>query len=418
MYNWDVLQSQRPRSARALSNDRAIHKAGIEEILRVGVDHVSLRGVGALAGLTHGATYARYEDADELLVDLWATDLEQRAITLFTLCLNACESPSARTVGELFDHVRNVTPADIASVQVLLCARRIPVLLEEVEPFIVNYLQRENCASPVVSSTFTRAMCVYSLMIAQIQYSHNSSNRTSHLDRLQSWILPALLTNPVDVAAVHCTAPSVPLLDVEPFDIKSSVALATYQVVGKSGYTHATLSRIARRAKCSTGAIYGLYNSKEELVADTYRLANHRRWQRHDNFTGILDEGVVAQLLYETGCSINATWCNYLLEFSIATLFSPLLFEAISHETGGVALMIQALTGLDEEERSLLGDLVSIFSLLTYGVSFISAVCGSMECTNFSQFTEPLRSVVRDSVGTTWERLCEQIDLFAAQLEA
>jgi AcrR family transcriptional regulator len=56
-------------------------------LLRVGVDHVSLRDVSARAGLTHGAAYARYEDANELLVDLWISKLQNRAIRLFTLCL-------------------------------------------------------------------------------------------------------------------------------------------------------------------------------------------------------------------------------------------------------------------------------------------------------------------------------------------
>ena len=58
-----------------IANDAAIRDAAIGEVLRVGVDHVSLRDVGHEAGLTHGATYARYEDVDELLVDLWNSEL-------------------------------------------------------------------------------------------------------------------------------------------------------------------------------------------------------------------------------------------------------------------------------------------------------------------------------------------------------
>ncbi len=76
-------RSQRTRSARAVANDSAIREAAVNEVLRVGVDHVSLRDVGHSAGLTHGATYARYEDVDELLVDLWNSVLRQRAITMF-----------------------------------------------------------------------------------------------------------------------------------------------------------------------------------------------------------------------------------------------------------------------------------------------------------------------------------------------
>jgi AcrR family transcriptional regulator len=92
-----VDSQPKTRSKKALANDELIRNAGIGEILRVGVDHVSLREVSARAGLTHGATYARYEDADELLVDLWIVQLAERAIALFELCLTAARTPRRRT---------------------------------------------------------------------------------------------------------------------------------------------------------------------------------------------------------------------------------------------------------------------------------------------------------------------------------
>ena len=61
---------ERRRSQRALTNDKAILAAAVDEIVRVGVDRVSLRDVGHVAGLTHGATYARYEDVSELLIEV------------------------------------------------------------------------------------------------------------------------------------------------------------------------------------------------------------------------------------------------------------------------------------------------------------------------------------------------------------
>ena len=82
-------RSQRTRSARAIANDTAIRDSAISEVLRVGVDHVSLRDVGHHAGLTHGATYARYEDVDELLVDLWNSVLAKRATALFEMSMTA-----------------------------------------------------------------------------------------------------------------------------------------------------------------------------------------------------------------------------------------------------------------------------------------------------------------------------------------
>src|ERR1700683_1141944 len=100
-------RSQRTRSARALTNDAAIPDAAIGEVLRVGVDHVSLRDVGHRAGLTHGATYARYEDVDELLVDLWNSTLVPRAVAMYELSAAAAAAPSAESVGAVFEYLRD-----------------------------------------------------------------------------------------------------------------------------------------------------------------------------------------------------------------------------------------------------------------------------------------------------------------------
>ena len=79
----------RPRSSRALTNDAAIREAAIKLILSTGIDAISFRDVGRMAGLTHGALYARFEDVEELLVDLWNEVLSQRAIAMFEAARHA-----------------------------------------------------------------------------------------------------------------------------------------------------------------------------------------------------------------------------------------------------------------------------------------------------------------------------------------
>ena len=73
----------RQRSARAANNDLAIRDAAVRLILRVGVDGLAIRDVAKEAKLTHGALYARFEDVEELLVDVWSATLLSRAISLY-----------------------------------------------------------------------------------------------------------------------------------------------------------------------------------------------------------------------------------------------------------------------------------------------------------------------------------------------
>src|SRR5580658_7456199 len=88
----------RQRSARALSNDEAIRASAVELILSDGIDAISFREVGRVAGLTHGALYARFEDVEELLIDLWDAELSHRAITMMTIASQATADPSDENV--------------------------------------------------------------------------------------------------------------------------------------------------------------------------------------------------------------------------------------------------------------------------------------------------------------------------------
>ena len=401
---------QKSRSKKAIVNDELIRNAGIEEILRVGVDHVSLREVSARAGLTHGATYARYEDADELLVDLWIARLAERAIGLFELCERASTEPTPSNMREVFNFVRDADEADAAMVHLLLTARRIPVLSEEVNEFIENYLMREDCRSQDVSATFTRALCLFSLMTVQIIFSRHVQRPGHYFDRLEEWMTTAFQTDADTVPEIDLAEPTVPYSIVESSDLESVLAAATFHVVGKSGYAHATITRIARRANCSPGSIYSLYDSKEELVIAAYRRTLPERWSRIAYFMHFLDSGFLTQRLYLYTHPENETWRNFLLEFSLASANNTLLYQAHEAQDRGLATLAPLIPDATDEELILLGHIITVLSLLTHGVAFMATATGSLECTNYVQFAEPFRRSVLSCVGTTWVQLCARVD--------
>ncbi len=85
------------RSARALNNDAAIRTAAVTLVLSKGIDAISFRDVGREAGLTHGALYARFEDVEELLVDLWDSILTPRAVALIELASAAAADRATKS---------------------------------------------------------------------------------------------------------------------------------------------------------------------------------------------------------------------------------------------------------------------------------------------------------------------------------
>ncbi|MFZ1062390.1 MAG: TetR/AcrR family transcriptional regulator [Acidimicrobiales bacterium] len=374
------------------------------------MDHVSLREVSARAGLTHGATYARYEDAEELLVDLWMNNLAERAVALFALCELAAVEPTAANVHAAFDFVRHATEADAAMVHLLLTARRIPVLGEEVQEFLTNYLMREDCRTEGASATFTRALCLFSLLTVQIIFSRHVQRPGHYFDRLEGWMTSAFQTDPDSVPDVELVEPTEPYAMVEPVDLESTLAAATFLVVGKSGYAHATITRIARRANCSPGSIYSLYDSKEELVVAAYNRTLPERWSRIAYFMHFLDQGFLTQRLYLYTHPLNETWRNFLLEFSLASANNSLLYQAHEAQDRGLSTLAPLIPDATDEELVILGHIITVLSLLTYGIAFLATTTGSLECTNYSQFAEPFRRSILNEVGTTWVQLCERVD--------
>ena len=403
--------SPRARSARALANDEVIREAAILEVLRVGVDRVSLRDVGQRAGFTHGATYARYEDVDELLVDLWISSLCERMTDLYERCLIAAREPGEAATAALVDFVRQASSSDVAALQLLLTARRIPALFEEVEPFISTYLARGGDGDGD-DPLYTRATAVFAMLITMIGNIHFFEATSADLSVLEVVLLDLFTSPPTSDDAIDLHEPDVAGTPAPTNDLRSQLGYATFLVVGKSGYTHATISRIARRAKCSPGVIYRIFASKEDLVISSFRASLNARWMRIDNFSRLLDRGGMAQSLFDTTASINAVRRDFVLEFTLGATNVPKLRETLIAQTQELVSPIPLLDGVDTEHASTLAAVIRFIAYVTTGITLVSGACGVLHSANLSQFTEPFRRAVLNQSGPQWLQFCEFIGQF------
>ncbi len=398
-------KTSRTRSARAVANDTAIRDAAIDELMRVGVDHLSLRDVSHRAGLTHGATYARYEDFGELLVDLWISRLGEHIQTLFDLCMRAAEQPGPDSAHALFDYVHHAGPHDVAAIQLLMSARRLPTLLEEVENFIKDSLEAQDTHSPGVSAAFTRGLTVFAMMIAQIFADAYLGADEEYRRIVEAALLETLMTDPdtvtvrpIEDVLVHDSAPTNG-------DLRTQLGWATFLVVGRSGYTRATISRIARRAACSPGAIYKLYNSKEDLVATSFRELMRARWMKVSHFVRVLEEDAISNMLFRITSNEHSVRRAFTTEFALAAPYNELLMAAIQDQTKGLALVVDSLENASAEEKRRLNHLIRAITYLTIGAGMIATVSENMQCSNFAQFSEPFRLAILKDCLPTWTEL-------------
>jgi AcrR family transcriptional regulator len=401
----------RSRSSRALTNDAAIREAAIKLILSTGIDAISFRDVGRMAGLTHGALYARFEDVEELLVDLWNEVLSQRAIAMFEAARYAASNPSETSVDSLLDFVRNAEPADVAAIQVLFLSRRFVVLFEEVETFVHDYLETRGEYSSAVQS---RALALFSLISAKIFSNSEFGLNPDRVKFLAPVLVATLKTDPENVLPVPLAEPSDRLLPAPTNDLRSQLAYYTFSAVGRSGYTRATISRISRRAHCSPGAIYKIYPSKEDLVIAATRGLMKAPWITLSSAAAILNEGMLAQLLHAAASKQNAVRRDFILEMMMASAHNAKLRDAVAAQLQLIESVAPRIVDIGDEERKHVGYMLRAVVLLVLGVSFLSAVTDVVSETDFNQFTEPFRQSLVECCFPSWADISRQLKEMSA----
>lgn len=403
----------RRRSSRALTNDASIREAAIQLILSTGIDAISFRDVGREAGLTHGALYARFEDVEELLVDLWAESLSHRVVAMFEAAREAAANPSEQSVDALLNFVRNAEAADVAAVQILLMSRRFVVLFEEVEVFIHDYLESAGEYSHAVQS---RALALFSLIMVKIFSNSEFGLNSDRLNFLSPVLVDALRTDPDEVLEVPLTEADDRVIPLPRNDLRSQLAYYTFNAVGRSGYTRATISRISRRASCSPGAIYKLYPSKEDLVIAATRSIMRAPWITVTTLAEILNEGTLAQLLYAGASEQNAVRKSFVLEMTMASAHNEKLRGAVAAQLQLIDSVGPLITDISDEERTHFQYMIREIVLLVLGVSFLSTVTTAVQEMDFNQFAEPFRRSLLDCCFPTWPDISRQLKEMASTM--
>lgn len=381
------------RSAKAIANDQALRAAAVAEIERAGVDHLSLRDVSHAAGLTHGATYARFEDSEELLVDLWNSVLRERLQLMFERCLSATQEPSALTVGALFELLRDADARDLAAIELLLASRRIPVLGEECESFTRNYLEVDSGTTPESLAIFSRSVLLFGMTMARLYADRYFGLDEDYTNAFEKVVIEALCVEPSDVFGVTLKSEDLP--DVrsrfnEGDSLRADLAYATFHVVGRSGYVGATISRIARRANCSPAAIYKSHSSKENLVVGAFIDILGTQRMNMARVANILNEGFLASAMKSEWDEKNALRRDFVLELFLAAAHLEKIRDTICHQLVDMESTIPAFLDLSDESGDHLRYMLRTVVTALIGASWLSSLSPEGEALDFVQFSEPL----------------------------
>ena len=106
----------------------------VQEIARSGPDRVGFTAVARLAGMSTGALYARYENADELLVDVWLQKCLPEVRRVVDDLTSAVTGESEAGCLALATRIGSLDPVLLATTRLLVAARRNDTLWEVVDP--------------------------------------------------------------------------------------------------------------------------------------------------------------------------------------------------------------------------------------------------------------------------------------------
>ena len=274
---------RRAPSARARANTTKVIRAIFRNAVDQGLDELSIGEVARLSGLTTGAIYGRYEDADEMAIELWQSVIRQpfkarlqRSVEFFVAGPHNLPSANRSKIvaeGALETITKDFeSPDEITKLgaEFLVISRRNQTVGEVVIPEVTNWFSEfglVNTNDPIVNAT----------IVIGLSASIGTALRTFVLKANPSWMT---IANALRDAATEATRVKIPIGSpppkwVEPETenpVRSALIDAVAEVVAKTGFANATISRIVRRAGVTNGSLYNLYKDKEALTDDAMQI--------------------------------------------------------------------------------------------------------------------------------------------------
>jgi len=368
----------RPRRDRVALNDERILDAAVVVLDRFGIDGLSARRVAEQAGLSTGAIYGRFENIDELLVEVWGRRL--RSVVLAGLERSIRTSDPGvgdpdPVVPESFDPV-----VERIGALLIALAPRSDVLSEVVVPDVDAWLQAMGVGPgyPAISRA-RRAIAIAAYFGAMLNGSVSEALLPDWVLCLRWWeearareTLPS--SGPV--------APSTPArIVVESGNPELDVLLlATGEVMARAGVVGTTITRIARRAGVPRSAVYAHFDSKDDLVQACIFRATASASASARRLKSLTTPHGVATVAHRVTDPAGREWRRRRIEGLLAAISNPALASAIllaEVETENELIMRIGLVDVGEEYA--LRQLLRFFEVLASGLAVVPELSAVFE---------------------------------------
>mgnify|MGYP006267814223 CR=1 FL=1 len=347
------------QSEKARQTDLKVATSAARAVKTVGVDQMALTRVAADAGFSSGAIYARCDDRSELVVLAWEKSFWPMLSEIMSALVVAVINERPGDIARVRDLFVSATSPDAvpdlgSAIEIIVSSRRDETIAEVVQRDI-NGLLDDHGVGPSTDGANRQAVvsAVATLFGASLLNSVHDPDLIAPID-------PSALFDMFTKTVKSATKPpkttaslrgSTPYVFPTTFDeVRDALISASEYVIARSGVHRATVSRIARRAGVSVGAIYGLYENKDALVSDCIHVLfppqtrqDAEDWIRV--FTADDQRAVVGDILRNYMSDNLEQWRRFRLETVIAARHNGLIAEQIAVYAQNVrGLIVEAAT--------------------------------------------------------------------------
>ena len=265
--------SPRAKSASAIANDHKIRDAAVDIANQVGLQHLRFGHIVEHTGLTTGALYSRFADHNDLLATLWIDRLRDPFVQLMNDAVQAFYSDDSQSVYRLAERLHKLSKTEWAAIEAVVIAPRIPELDEIVTEDVVECLAKLGLTPQFTGNDIQGIKVITALSLvfacAFNSFIDKGVDDWKSIFALHRFVISDLkpVTNRQELS--HGPLPVNADTDDK---LRNTLINATAEVIARSGLNGATLSRIARRARMTSGAVYTLYSTKDELIADAIKV--------------------------------------------------------------------------------------------------------------------------------------------------
>jgi AcrR family transcriptional regulator len=123
----------------------------VDEIIEVGPDRLGFTSIARLAGLSTGALYARYENVDELILEVWMAEglpVLRRLLVDLEESLSRESGVAARL--RLSEQLSGADRGLLILVNLMVASRRIEAAFEEIAPSVVEEVAKFSSRVPAI----------------------------------------------------------------------------------------------------------------------------------------------------------------------------------------------------------------------------------------------------------------------------